>query len=420
MIAGAPTQKSERIVSLDVLRGIAILGILIMNIQSFAMISSAYMNPTAFGDFTGWNRIIWTASHIIADQKFLTIFSMLFGAGIVLMAARAEQKGVSPARLHYRRTLWLIVIGLIHAYGLWYGDILVSYGLCALLVFLFRKLNPWLLLILGILAISLASLLFIFSGWSMQFWPEESIEQTMTSWHPDAGEIEKEVTAYRGSWLDQMPHRAFMSFYFQVPAFLFWTAWRAGGCMLFGMALMKWGFLSATRSTRLYLMVMIAAFSTGFPLILTGLAKNSAAGWSLQYAMFFGSQYNYWGSLFVAVGYISLIMLICRWFVHSRILKLLAGVGRTALSNYLFQTVICTTIFYGYGLGLYGHVDRVGQIGIMLLVWILEIILTTVWLKRYRFGPVEWLWRSLTYGKRQPLRRKPLIPRSRTGITESV
>jgi len=414
MIPIAPTRKKGRIASLDVLRGIAILGILIMNIQSFSMIGAAYMNPTAFGDFTGWNRMIWIASHIFADQKFLTIFSMLFGAGIVLMARRAEQKDVSPARLHYRRTFWLIVIGLVHAYGFWYGDILVSYGLCALLVFLFRKLNPWLLTLLGILSISMASLLFLASGWSMPFWPQESIEQTITGWQPDAGAIEEEVAAYRGSWLEQMPHRAGMSLYFQVAAFMFWTAWRAGGCMLIGMALFKWEILSARKSTRFYILLMLIAFAAGFPLILTGLQKNAAAGWSLEYSMFIGSQYNYWGSLFVALGYISLVMLVCRWFENTAALKLLAGVGRTALSNYLFQTLVCTTVFYGHGLGLYGHVDRIGQIGIMALVWIVQLVLTWIWLKHYRFGPAEWLWRSLTYKERQPLLRRKATPEPAT------
>lgn len=405
-----PTRKTGRIASLDVLRGIAILGILIMNIQSFAMVGAAYMNPTAYGNFTGWNRIIWIAGHVFADQKFLTIFSMLFGAGIVLMTNRAEQKGVSPARLHYRRTLWLILIGLLHAYLVWYGDILVSYGVCALLVFFFRKLNPWLLIILGILTVSVASLLFIASGWSMQFWPQESIDQTMTGWAPDAGEIQKELAAYRGSWLDQMPERAASSLYSQIPAFIFWTAWRAAGGMLIGMALFKWGVFSAKRSSRFYLIMMGMTFLAGFPLILLGIQKNAAAGWSLEYAMFFGSQYNYWGSLFAALGYIAGVNLLCRWFAGGWFLKVLAGVGRTALSNYLFQSVICTFIFYGHGLGLFGDLNRVQQTGVMLLVWLIQLILTTLWLKYYTFGPVEWLWRSLTYGTRQPMRRVQPLP----------
>ena len=149
---------------MDVLRGIAILGILIMNIQSFSMIGAAYINPTAYGDLTGMNKWVWVLSHVFADQKFMTIFSILYGAGIVLITKKAESKERLAVGLHYRRTFWLLVIGLMHAYLLWYGDILVTYGLCALVVFLFRKASPRKLLIIGLLVISVASVLYFFLG----------------------------------------------------------------------------------------------------------------------------------------------------------------------------------------------------------------------------------------------------------------
>ena len=109
-----PTLGKERIQSLDILRGIAILGILIMNIQSFAMPSSAYLNPASFGDLEGINYWVWVISHVFADQKFMTIFSILFGAGIVLVTQKAEQREGKSAKLHYKRTFWLLVIGLLH------------------------------------------------------------------------------------------------------------------------------------------------------------------------------------------------------------------------------------------------------------------------------------------------------------------
>ena len=164
-MTNAPTAPSERIIAIDALRGFAVLGILIMNIQIFAMIEASYLNPTAYGDLTGINKWVSVFSHLFADQKLLTIFSILFGAGIVLMTGRVEGKGGSAVGLHYRRTLWLILIGMLHAYLLWYGDILVAYGLCALVVFFFRKVSPRWLLPIGILTISVASLIFLFSGW---------------------------------------------------------------------------------------------------------------------------------------------------------------------------------------------------------------------------------------------------------------
>jgi uncharacterized protein len=134
IVAKGPTNINERFGSLDLLRGIAVLGILIMNIQSYSMISAAYINPTAYGDFTGLNKWIWILSHLFADQKFMTIFSILFGTGVILFTDRLTSKGDSSLGLHYRRTFWLLIIGMIHAYLFWYGDILVPYAVCALFI----------------------------------------------------------------------------------------------------------------------------------------------------------------------------------------------------------------------------------------------------------------------------------------------
>ncbi len=138
-----PVQGSERIQSLDVMRGVAVLGILVMNIQSFAMIGAAYMNPTAYGDLEGVNGWVWYLGHLFADMKFMTIFSMLFGAGVIVMTSRREAAGQSSAGVHYRRMVWLLVFGLAHAYLLWYGDILYTYALCGFVLYLFRKAPPW-------------------------------------------------------------------------------------------------------------------------------------------------------------------------------------------------------------------------------------------------------------------------------------
>src|SRR5438270_1604645 len=134
--------ESERIASIDVLRGFALLGILVMNIQSFAMVGAVYDNPTADGELKGANFLVWLLSHLLADQKFISIFSMLFGAGIILLCQRAEASGAKPARLHYRRMGWMILFGLLHGYLLWYGDILYAYGMCGLFVYLFRRKSP--------------------------------------------------------------------------------------------------------------------------------------------------------------------------------------------------------------------------------------------------------------------------------------
>ena len=137
-----PVQQKERIASLDVLRGFALLGILLVNVGAFSMPSAAYFNPSAYGSLEGIDGFVWRAVHLLADFKFMAIFSMLFGAGIVLMWQHAEVQSEGSAGIHYRRMFWLIVFGLLHAHLLVYGDILYWYGVTGLFVFLFRKRSP--------------------------------------------------------------------------------------------------------------------------------------------------------------------------------------------------------------------------------------------------------------------------------------
>lgn len=400
----SPIKSEDRYFSLDLLRGVSVLGILIMNIQSFSMIEAAYLNPTAFGNFTGLNKWIWIISHILADQKFMTIFSILFGAGIILMAERSEKKGVSAATLHYKRIFWLLIFGLIHAYILWHGDILVPYAVCGLFVFLFRKFSPKWLFILGLISISVASILYFLTAWSMQFWPAESFKDILATWNPTPEIYSKEIAALQGNWIEQMSHRVKSAFNFQTFVFIFWSCWRAGGLMLIGMALYKWGILIAQKSMKFYSISTILGLTIGIPVIVLGVINNLQANFSLEYSMFIGWQYNYWGSLFVAFAYIAFILSTYQTFQRGPLLRPLTAVGRMAFTNYLLQTMICTIIFYGHGFGFFAEVERIYQILIVFAVWIILIIFSNVWLKHFHFGPAEWLWRSLTYMKKQPFR----------------
>ena len=402
-----PTFPSERIVALDALRGFAILGILIMNVQSFSMIGSAYINPAAYGDLTGLNKLVWIVSHVFADKKFMTLFAMLYGAGIVLLTGRIEAKGRSPRGVHYRRTLWLIVIGLMHAYLLWSGDILVTYGMCALVVYLLRHLSPRRLLTVGLVSFAFGSLLYFLAGFSMPWWPQEEVRNMLHSWQSEPDAIAREVAAYRGGWLGQMPGRARSAWFIETTYFLYHTLWRTGGLMIIGMAFFKWGVLTGQRSKRFFASLIAAGFGIGLPLIAVGVYRNFKAGWSMEYSMFLGMQYNYWGSIFVSAAYIGILMLAIRSRPLRRITGVLASVGRMAFTNYLMQTVLCTLLFYGHGLGLFGRVERIWHPLIIVCVWTLELVWSPLWLSRFRFGPVEWLWRSLTYRSLQPMRREP-------------
>lgn len=402
--AAAPTALSERIRSLDVLRGIAVLGILIMNIQSFAMIQAAYINPTAYGDLTGLNKGVWILSHVFACEKFMTLFSVLFGAGILLLTQRLESKGLSPAGVHYRRTFWLIVIALIHAYGFWYGDILFVYGLSALLVYLFRKASPRKLLIAGLVVLAVPSLLFLMFGLSIPYWPPEALESNMATWIPGPEAVAAEIAAYRGGWIKQMDNRIPASIFHQTFLLLVFYGWRVVGLMMAGMALFKWGVLSAERSNRFYRRAAFIGLGLGIPIVAAGVVLNFGENWRMEFSMFNGWQVNYWGSLAVAFGYIGLVMLFCRSNLWPGLKSLFSDVGRMAFSNYLLQTLICTTLFYGHGFGLFGRVERTDQFLIVLAIWIALVLFSRLWLRSFRFGPAEWLWRSLTYRRRQPFR----------------
>jgi len=400
-----PITSEERIRSLDVLRGFALLGILVMNIQCMSMIETAYFNPTSYGDFEGINRAVWAVCHVFGDQKFMALFSMLFGAGIVVFATRLEEKGRRPAGLHYRHAFWLIVFGCLHGYLLWYGDILFTYGICALVAYLLRRLPPIWLLLLGFVLLGFCSLLYLFFGWGIPtLAPEKIAEMEALMWTPTAEAVTKEVAAYRGGFGEQMGHRALASLGMQTEAFFVYLAWRAGGLMLIGMAFYKWGILSGLRSDRFYAILAVVGFGIGVPVISWGAVQQFRHEWAFPYSFFHGSQFNFWGSLFVTAGYIGALVLALRRLKDAKLWNPLAAVGRMAFTNYILQTVIVTFVFYGHGFGLFGRVERIGQLGIVAAVWIFEILLSAAWMSRFRFGPLEWLWRSLTYWKLQPFR----------------
>jgi uncharacterized protein len=378
-----------------------------MNIQSFSMIGAAYLNPYAYGDLTGANYVVWSLSHLLADSKFMTIFSLLFGAGVVLMTSRREGAGKPTAGIHYRRMFWLIVFGLLHGLFLWYGDILYAYGVCGLLVYLFRRRSPKFLLVTGFLVAAVASMLALFFQVTMPYWPPEAVESVETEWWmPPPEAVQNELDAYRGGWSAQQVVRAPTAIFMQTNHFLTEYMWRAGGLMLIGMALFKLGVFSAQRSRNFYLRMTSLGFGLGLPIVVYGVLYCNDSCWDVRSAFFGGSQFNYWGSLLFAAGWIGLVMLVCQTGSLRPLTRRLAAVGQMALSCYLLQTIICTAIFYGHGLGLYGSVDRVGQVLIMLAVWAALLVFCPFWLKRFRFGPFEWLWRSLTYMKPQPVRDK--------------
>jgi uncharacterized protein len=375
-----------------------------MNIQAFAMPGAAYMNPSAYGNLEGPNYWVWYFSHLLADQKFWTIFSMLFGAGIILMTSRSEAAGRGSAGIHYRRMGWLLLFGLLHAHLLWYGDILYTYAMCGFVAYLFRKFPPWLLLLLGLVSVSITFCINLFFGWALAEGHVPPDSYTVW-WSPPPDRLDAEIAAYQGGWLQQMTQRVPSAIMFETFLFVIFMGWRTGGLILIGMGLYKLGVFSALRSKAFYAALVAIGAVVGIPLIVLGIRRNLAAGWDVTYSFYFGALFNYWASILVALGWSGLVMLLCKSGVLAGVRRVLAAVGQMAFTNYMMQTIICTTIFYGHGFGQFGQFERTAQLATVLAVWAVQLTWSPIWLRSFRFGPFEWLWRSLTYLKPQPMRR---------------
>jgi uncharacterized protein len=394
----SPIGKPDRIDSLDALRGIALLGILLVNIFSFAQ--PHYSSPNAYGDLHGVNFAVWLFSHTFAYLKFLSIFSMLFGAGVYLFTSRIEGVGRQSGWLHYRRMLVLIMFGLLHGYFLWFGDILVHYGICGLLLYPFRQCPPRRLILIGTVILLIPILAGVFYIRTMGPNDFQEFEKDL---HPTPSAVASDLATFRGGWLGQLSTRANEAFEFETTVFGWEYFWRELGLMLIGMALFKLGVFSAALTRAVYLRMIIAAILFGIPLTWYGVYANYKVGWQSMSIYFRGELVDYVASLFVAFGWVGAIMLASKSPALRLLTYPLKAVGRAAFSNYILQTLICTTLFYGHGFGLYGHISRVGQFGIVLVIWALQLIASTLWFRFFRMGPIESLWRSLTYWKPQPL-----------------
>lgn len=405
-----PTEPGERIVALDALRGFALLGILVINIWYFSMPMGGGMYPPAFGDFTGANYAAWLLSHVFFELKFITLFTVMFGAGIVLFTESKERRGDPAIPLHYRRMGWLLLIGIGHAYLLWYGDILVAYAITGFIVVGARTWDPRRLITFGIVMLAVPSLVYMgVGGIAIGLADDPGIgnddgEIAVGAGLDDAS-IESELATYRGGWLEQMDHRVPTALTLQTAEFAIGNFWRIGGLMLVGMAIFKTGILANERSDRFYRQLGFWGGSIGLVSILVGVAYAEFVDWNVLHTLLIAHQFNYWGSIPLAGAYIGAIMLWSRSHPSGPLTTAFAAVGRTAFSNYLLHTAIATSIFYGHGLGLFGHVTRIEQLGIVLAIWAIQIPLSVVWLRYFRYGPVEWIWRILTYKRRERLRR---------------
>ena len=400
-----PVTSKERIISLDVLRGVAILGILLMNSVSFSMVMGAYESPVVYNDMEGVDWWTWLILHFIADQKFVSIFSILFGAGVCIFMERAAKKGHNAWKLQISRMGWLLLIGMMHAYIIWFGDILFTYAIAGVCIAVCRNWKPKTLIPIGIiLGVVVPIAVFLFFNWTVQFWPEESIADAKAADILTSEQVQEEIAAYTGSYTDQIGHRMVMALMMQFFILPIYSFWRVAGLMMLGMACYKMGILSAAKSKSFYIKLLLFGVLFGVPLIWCGVWFKQQHGWDPVLARFQDSNWNVVGSTCMAFAWIALVMLLCKSSILKWLQKSLAAVGRMALTNYIMQSVICTFLFYGHGLGWYGQVERVELLPIILVIWVFQIGFSLIWLKHFRFGPLEWLWRTLTYMKIQKFR----------------
>lgn len=384
----------HRIHSLDLLRGFAVLGILIMNITSFSQVNIAYMNPTIGAGLEGYNQYFHAFNYIFADTRFMSIFSILFGAGVVLFTNNAEAKGKRVGELHYKRMFWLLLFGLLHAYFIWEGDILVAYAICGCLIHLLRKKTIRALLIMSIILFIVPLTFNLMTYYGMNV---EELESTFAFFYPSSEEIATEVKVMQGSFLEQIPIRLENAIEFQTLIFMIETFWRTTSLMLLGMILYRKGVLSANKSVSYYSKMILVGFGIGLIISLIGLNQSYNSGWSGAYVMSIGANYKLISGIFIAIGYIGFVMWCFKKGIFKKLQNRLQSAGRMAFTNYIGMSLICSLIFNGHGLALYGTFDRLQQFLVVVFIWVLILIVSPLVLRKYRYGPLEWLWRKLTY-----------------------
>ena len=430
----APVSSDERLRTLDVLRGAALLGIALMNIVFSGLPMAAYSNPNLWGGNDPLNVGVLAIQWVLFDGKMRALFSMMFGAGIVLFMDRAiaRENSVRAADLMTRRLLWLILFGALHGWLIWAGDILYAYGLFGLLIVPMRNVSPRKLLITSGVALLLLSLAVVGMGFRQRSTRNAAVAaraaeaqgQTLTKEQRDAKKewdeayntalpsrekLQEEIDNYRKGYGGVMTQRVPVMRQLNFAPVYFPGGVDIWALMLIGMALFKLGVLQGDRPTGFYL--RLAAAGYGF-----GIAVNSLSTYGMITSNFDIVATIFWnvpyelGRVAVAVGHASVIILLAKSAVMKWLTDRLAAVGQMAFSNYISHSIIYALVFYAPGLRLFGQLQRYQLYYVVLGMWIVSLAVSPIWLRHFRFGPLEWCWRSLTYWKRQPMRRRSGVP----------
>jgi len=410
----SPVAPGDRIETLDVLRGLALFGILTVNMASF---SWPY-------EYLPWQRNVWNSRadvladwliRFLAEGKFYPLFSFLFGLGAAIQMERADGRSTPFAGRYSRRMLVLLAFGLMHALLLWDGDILVWYALCGFLLLPFRRRQSKTILIWAFPCILIPALLIILL-WALlaglALVPEiaaaikQAVDELFGTYDEQRQAVEDIIRIFAsGSYAEIVRERLgnvihmWVAGIFYVPEFL--------GLFLLGLYAGKRRiFQDLAANTRLIRRVLIGGLVIGLPLNLfcvVSMSMSNLADWHFLWLLSFGLAAIGGPAQSLACG--AAITLVVQAGHCERWLRPIGCAGRMALSNYLLQSLVCTTIFYSYGFGLFGSIGRATGLTLTALIFALQVVFSTWWLGHFQFGPMEWLWRTLTYGSRQPLRR---------------
>ncbi len=410
--------KPPRYLELDALRGFAVMGILLMNIVGFSMPEMAYMSPAVYGGTDRPDIVVWALSYIFVDGKMRGLFTILFGASMMLIIDGANRTGQNPARVHFSRMVWLAIFGLAHFFFLWVGDILFLYAAIGFIAFflsgltaedLFRR--ALFIFTLGFVGYSVmfGSLLYMQYQASLPGASADAIDavtQVIADFDTGPAAIAADIALHQSGFvaiiLDKVQNDPFG------PVILLaYNLAETLPLMMIGMALYKNGFMTGEWSAADYRRLGIRMTAIG-ALILMAITAGLIYG-DFDILLMANASYAWsWPSqLLMTVGYAALLIGLVQKFSASPWISRVAAVGRAAFTNYLGTSLLMTFVFYGWGLGLYGSVDRAELYLFVAGTWALMLLWSRPWLDHFRYGPLEWLWRSLARQQLQPMRIPP-------------
>lgn len=381
---------------MDMVRGVAVLGILLININSFALPIEATHEFSDAGYHSEIDAWVYSLVSVLATGKFLSIFSLLFGAGVALMVDARRRRGEPAIGLHYRRMAVLACIGFLHGTLIWYGDILLPYAICGAvlypLLFVSRRTLLWIAAVLWavtlLLALGFGALMML-----SESMPSEGGGETSSRL------FENEAELMRGGLMSIIKVRLAHWLLLLVVAPFITLPW-VMAMMVTGVLAKRHGWLTGQRPTRDYGLLLGGALVVGLPLasarVYLEMGSESESYYLISIAV------NMIDAAVLGSAWIAVVMIIAKAGVLAWIRRAIAAVGRMALTNYLAQSVLCTMLFYGYGFGLFGTLSRSELLGVVGAVWLLQLVWSPWWLSRFQRGPMEAVWRRLTYPKPTP------------------